>query len=125
LNFQKIENGRASVRLADNPGDTNGAKALCGFHGETMPGSGLKVKLKRWLKIKSVQKRKIFKINDGIPQMGDAAVARRGYLCVNLGDKETSSGCPLRPTRRPGKTPLIPISDHGNERLNFFCGGFS
>ena len=51
--------------------------------------------------------------------MGDAAVTKRGYLWVNLGDKETSSGCPLRPTRRPGKTPLIPISDHGNGRLSF------
>jgi hypothetical protein len=35
----------------------------------------------------------------GIPQTGDADVAKRGYLNVNLGDKETGSGCLLRPTR--------------------------
>jgi hypothetical protein len=44
---------------------------------------------------KTFQKVKYF---GGIPQMGDAAVSERGYLCVNLGDKEMSSGCSLRPT---------------------------
>jgi hypothetical protein len=55
----------------------------------------------------------------GIPQMGDAGIAKRGYLWVKLGNRHTVSGCSLRPTRHPGQTPLIPISDHGNGRLNF------
>jgi hypothetical protein len=33
LSIQMCENGRASGKLADNPGDTNGAEAHCGFHG--------------------------------------------------------------------------------------------
>jgi hypothetical protein len=60
------------------------------------------------------------KIIFGVPQTGDAGTTKRAYLCVNLGDRETDSGCSLRPTRHPGKTPLIPISDHGNGRHNFF-----
>jgi hypothetical protein len=39
------------------------------------------------------------KKNRLIPQMGDASGPRRAYPCVNLGDRESGSGCSLRPTR--------------------------
>jgi hypothetical protein len=65
-----------------------------------------------------------FKNKCGIPQTGDAGVKEQVYLNVNLGDRETGSGCSLRPTRHSERTPLIPISDHGNGRHNFFCGRF-
>jgi hypothetical protein len=55
----------------------------------------------------------------GIPNNGDAGLAPQPYPCVNLGNKGPASGCSLRPTRHPGQTPLIPISDDGNGRLIF------
>jgi hypothetical protein len=60
-----------------------------------------------------------FKNNFGIPQMGDAVVTRQDYPSVNLetGTQIPDVHCaPLGIRNRP----LIPISDHGNERLCCF-----
>jgi hypothetical protein len=105
LGTQKIENGQASGKLADNQVGTNGATARCRFHAETMAGSGCKVKRGG---NRDFDFGKLFsdflEKSDGIPQMGDAVDTKAGYLCVNLGDKERIPGCLLRPTRHLGKS---------------------
>jgi hypothetical protein len=57
--------------------------------------------------------RALLNIFFGITQMGDAAVTEQAYPSVNLGDRESFSGCLLRPTRHLEESRSFPYRTMG------------